>query len=458
MGKRPLVSIIALLVVAGLVGAGVFVYRTFAAIPEMFSLNRELRAEGYYMGEFEFKMLGVVYYLDKGEYVTAISRLNQIYRQLKTREGLIRVPRFAAKQEELDFYLNLQNPRTGAFMDDSYPLCTYVGPTFNMVNHLESLAKEAGRPLQLKYPLCFLDQLNSGEKLKAYLDDLATVGPIASKLPKTPFILAFEIIYYSDIERVNLYSFSPEWKKALLQWFYENQDKETGYWGPRLRSGGQLLEAGYLTATSPITGLFVDKRGDNRYPDFPLRYKDRMFRTTLHKLSAPMPENLAEQHGWSLDVFRAVRLLTNYLWSDGSPENKNSARKIIGDVVRGKFAKCYIPEQGAFSYYSGSAEADLDGTGEALDLLDNIGALSPERRERLWGSAAAAIIDLGTYEVSKLKQADFTAIKNAAGVNSLRLYWGDPAAGGYLANVAGVVYPEETPVLDVADLLPKVAK
>jgi len=31
--------------------------------------------EGYYMGEFEWKMLGLAYYLDKGQYVRAGRRI-----------------------------------------------------------------------------------------------------------------------------------------------------------------------------------------------------------------------------------------------------------------------------------------------------------------------------------------------------------------------------------------------
>lgn len=60
------------------------------------------------------------------------------------------MPDFADKKEEMEFYLSLQNPKTGAFMDESYPILYYLEPTLNMVEHLELLAKETGRPLRLK--------------------------------------------------------------------------------------------------------------------------------------------------------------------------------------------------------------------------------------------------------------------------------------------------------------------
>jgi len=133
------------------------------------------------MADFEFKMMGMAYWLDHGHYYTALSRLGKLHKQLKTREGLIKVPEFTNKQDELAFYLNLQNPRTGAFMDDSFPYCTYNEPTENILAHLDSLVKETGQPLRLKYPLKYLDEINTPEKVEVFLDDVSNVGWIGSK-------------------------------------------------------------------------------------------------------------------------------------------------------------------------------------------------------------------------------------------------------------------------------------
>ncbi|TEB14098.1 hypothetical protein Psfp_03148 [Pelotomaculum sp. FP] len=174
MKKRTFIIVISVITALFIIGSGLFIYRSIASISEMFKLNGQLQAEGYYMGEFEFKMLGCAYYLDKGQYITAFSMLNKLRQQLKTGEGLIKVPDFADKKEEMDFYLSLQDPKTGAFMDDSYPSFLYYEPTLNVVDHLELLAKETGRPLQLKYPLKFLDEINTPDSLKALLNDLSS--------------------------------------------------------------------------------------------------------------------------------------------------------------------------------------------------------------------------------------------------------------------------------------------
>jgi hypothetical protein len=137
------------------------------------------------------------------------------------------MPDFTSKEEEFEFYLNLQNPRTGAFMDDSYPLCTYHGPTENVLLHLEALARGIGRPLRLKYPLKYLDEINTPEKLIAFLDEVSTVGWIASKFPQTTFHNARDLLSLASdpansheneadfvIQNNQLYQFSPEMEQA----------------------------------------------------------------------------------------------------------------------------------------------------------------------------------------------------------------------------------------------------
>ncbi|WP_201781968.1 hypothetical protein [Pseudobacteroides cellulosolvens] len=137
--KKIILSTSVILVI--LIAFGIYLgLRTKTQIKELFRMNKELQEQGYYMAEFEFKMLGIAYYLDKGHYLTSLSRINHLHNQLKTKNGLIKVPKFKNKEEEMQFYLNLQNPKTGAFMDESYPYCTYTGPTGNVLEHLDALA------------------------------------------------------------------------------------------------------------------------------------------------------------------------------------------------------------------------------------------------------------------------------------------------------------------------------
>jgi hypothetical protein len=181
-------AVVGLCVAALLVGAGLSAYISFL-ISDLFRLNRACQQEGYYMAEFEFKMLGFAYLLDKGRYFESLTGVRRLHQQLKSRRNLIKIPAFIDKRQELEFYVSLQNPLTGAFMDDSFPFCTYDGPTGNVLLHLEALAKETGQRLRLKYPLRYLDDINTPQKLTAYLDDVSRVGWIASRFPQTSFHL-----------------------------------------------------------------------------------------------------------------------------------------------------------------------------------------------------------------------------------------------------------------------------
>ncbi|MFH1134925.1 MAG: hypothetical protein V1816_02435 [Pseudomonadota bacterium] len=458
MSRKSVIYLLAGLAAAAALGTGWFAYRTFASISELFRLNGQLKAQGYYMAEFEFKMLGCAYYLDKGRYIKAISTINRIRDELSSKKGLVKPPEFSNKLEKLDFYLGLQNPRTGAFMDDSYPFFTYSSPTLNMLEYLQQLSLEVNRPLRLKYPLKFLDDIDTPEKLTAFLDDLSTVGRLGARF-RTPFVTAAEIPdYYENIERPGFYSFSREWKNTLSRWFYERQDKKTGYWGARWRSGGELLNSGDLLSTEKIIKLYVDAEGNDLQPEFPLRHKEQLFATTLRKLSEPRPEDFDEVHEWNLMMNRGTRLLVRYLWRDASPENKARARELMEKIIRSKFDGFYVESEGAFNLYPGARQADLDGTGETLHFLNLLGVLSGEKQRRLWGPPEKNMADLGARVVSEITEQDLDPITRRPGVNSVRFYLADPVGGDYVANVVGLYYPHKTAVPDILELLPKVLR
>ena len=458
--KIILIAVILLLTI--LIIPGIIVKnRVQSKVKELFRKNKTLQEEGYYMGDFEFKMLGFAYYLDKGFYFKALKRLSDFHKQLQNKENLIKMPEFKSKNEELDFYLDLQNPRTGAFMDDSYPYCTYNEPTENIVAHLDALANATGAPLQLKYPLKYLDEINTPLKLQTFLDDVSYVGWIGSKFPQTTYVFARSLLSYWNDEGVmgknNLYSFSPEYKAALLSWFYNNQDSITGFWGPRSRKNGQLLKPD-LTNTASIIKTFVDENGNNIHKAFPLRYGDKLMGSTLKVLSEPVPsdDEIDELHEWNLKMGKGVKMLLRYLWRGASGEDKKKAETIIANYVKIKFEKYYIPGEGAFSYYPGAEHASLDGTGGFI--YNDIGAFSSEKQEYLWGDPFKNIKDLGQFKVAGIKKEDYNIISDNPEINSLRIYLLNPDYKNLADSVYAIVYPVKTPVLDIMELVPKINK
>lgn len=458
---RRILILSAVLVLAGLLASGVgYLAYSFSRVPVLFRLNAECQKQGYYMGDFEFKMLGLAYYLDKGRILEAVRRINGLHRQLKTKEGLLKVPAFSGPQEELDFYLGLQNPRTGAFMDDSYPYVTYEGPTGNVLLHLEALAAKAGVPLKLRYPLSFFDRIATPQALAAYLDDAGRIGFLASKLPESTFHMVRDHAAYLQegnvLERNGLYAFSPEWKRALLAWFTAHQDEETGFWGPLDRRSGKLLKVD-LSNTASIIQAFLDPSGRERYPDFPLHRRDRIFATTLDLLARPSPPKDEEDqiHGWNLAMDKGIKMLLRYLWREAGEGQKEAARGLFEGYLRLKFADYYLPDQGAFAYYPASGVASLDGTGGAIGLLRDLGAFSRKKQESLWGPPPLPLAAASVPGEEPLSRALARAM-DAPLINSIRVYPGEPRGDNPAAAVAIVIYPHQTPCLDAADLVPRV--
>ncbi|SNR86350.1 hypothetical protein SAMN06265370_1408 [Puniceibacterium sediminis] len=459
LSRKKMVLVSVAILAATLLAGGFVMFRTVSQGKDLFRLNKALLEEGYYMADFEFKMMGIVYYLDKGHYLEALSTLSQLHSRLSNRAGLNKVPQFASTEEELEFYLGLQNPKTGAFMDESFPYCTFNEPTENVVAHIATLARETGSPVQLKYPLRYLDEVNTPEKLRAFLDDVSNIGWLGNRFPETTFVFARSLASSVNGEGViresGLYEFSEVYEATLLDWLYENQDPETGYWGPKLRGTGQLARLD-LNNTASIIKVFVDRNGEHIRDAYPLRYRDRLFATTLGVIDRPLPpeDALDEWHDWNIATTKGIRMLLRYFWADASEAEKQRAMDLIADHVRIKFERFYVAEDGGFSLYPDSQHASLDGT--ATMVLGDIGAFSTERQARLWGDPEAIIEDLGRVETFAITPEDLAVISAKPQVNSLRFYLRGPDYGNLSANVSALMYPQQTVVLDATELVPNV--
>lgn len=427
-------------------------------VKELFKLNKGLQQEGYYMADFEFKMMGFAYQLDKGQYFEALNSLSEYHSKLTKREGLLKIPDFKNNQEEIDFFLNLQNPRTGAFIDESAPFCVYYAITQNVFSHLEALADSTTTSLNLKYPLKFLDEINTPDKITAFLNDVSYVGWIASKFPQTSFVFAREIFDCvtpgNILERNNFYSFSPEWKHTMLDWMYNFQDSTTGLWGPKNRKTSKLLMYD-LNNTASILKVFRDKGGNDLFSDFPLRYADKIFLSSLDDLSEPYPddeESLDEIHEWNLKTVKGINMLLRYLWRDASVQNKMALEDIIENFIKLSFDKYYVESEGAFSYYPNAGHASADGFSNTI--YEDIGAFSYEKQKKIFGVTVDSVKNLGIISGKDLKPFLKKISESDLKINSVRFYKTRPDITNLTGNVWAVYYPDNSGVLDVTELVP----
>jgi len=454
--KKRILPIIAGILCLALLAGGLTIYKTKSRVQELFELNQTRKAEGYYLAEFEFKMLGAAYYLDQGEFLTAWDALEGIHHELATAQGLAKQPVFHDIREKIAFYRSLQNPETGAFFDDvNFPLFTFIGPTANMIEFIEVLSREAGEAFRLDHPLTFLDRIAEPGALRCMLEDCSHVGWIGAKF-KTPFVCIAELgELAAQCERLGLYTFSPEWKQTFYEWFYENQDPVTGLWGSRWRDDNTLVDGGSLSDSEKVIKLFVDLEGNDRSPDYPLKRRKQLVLSALAKLTEPAPDTLDELHEWILVKDRGFRFLTRYLWRDASASDRQTAEAYMKRFIHTRFANYFVADEGAFSLYPGAENADLDGTGEAIGMFKYLGTLSPEKQKRIWKHKLECITDRGERTVGSCCTSNLVPVAAPPGVNSVRFYAQDPE-GRYLENVIGVWYPFKPEVLDAVDVLSRV--
>lgn len=168
-----------------------------------------------------------------------------------------------------------------------------------------------------------------------------------------------------------------------------------------------------------------------------------------------MPDDLDKLHDWILSQDRGLRFLTRCLWNNASQAEKEATRTRIEKFIRMRFEQYYVEQEQAFSLYPHAEHADLDGTGEALGMVEYLGAFSPEKRRRLWGDPQETVNDLGEHPVSELTERDVTVLTQYRLINSIRFYPSEPEKQ-YLEHVEGIFYPKATPVLDLVHLLPNI--
>lgn len=456
--KKGIVFMASLFVVL-VAAVGLVSLRVKGQVKELFKLNKALQEEGYYMAEFEFHLLGFAYLLDRGEFLEALRRLDAYHHKLSNRVGLVHIPDFGSVEEEIDFYLGLQNPGTGAFMDASAPFCTYFSVTENVIEHLDALFASRGEPVRLRYPLVFLDEINTPEALVAYLDDISSVGWFGSRFPQTSFHFARDmlsnVVADNVIARNSLYAFSPEWKQAMLAWMYEFQDPGSGLWGPKDKTTHVLRKAD-VSNTYSIVKKFRDENGKDIHAGFPLRYAQKLFASVVEQLSTPIPdgEDLAGIHEYNLEQAKGIKLLLSRLWEDGSPADRQKAITIIKDFVILSFKNYYVKEEGAFSFYPHAEHATVDGMSNMI--FWTTGAFSPEKQRIYWGDPARNIDDLGTVTLDRMSADTLQRLQAIAGINSWRIYVGPPDFTALEENVWALVYPQETKVLDICELVPNI--
>lgn len=450
--KRLLFALLAALC-ALLLAVGFTIRSTVDSVPRLFRRNAELKAQGYYMGEFEFKMLSSQYHMNAGRYLQAIRTLRGIEAEMQDLQNLKKMPANATPEEQMAFLLDRQDPVTGAFMDRDYPLFSYFAPTCNVVEALMRLSRETGRPLKLKYPLRFLDQIGTPQQLRAYLDSLLYLNSVIARFPGPgPYGPGVsEIPAFDVLEEAGVHRFSEPWKKELRRWFYETQDPASGFWGARIGDAGQWRQKKDINSTFHILKLVLTDTGENQDAAFPLRFGDKLARGLLDAMDVPIPENTADQHDWGLVQYQGAKMLTQYLWPHLAEAERAEVRQKLRSMLVQNF-RLYRPADGGFAYYTTDTRADVDGTGLATGVLKILGVLPGTwERERLWGRVSEGDLTPRRANVGRWEEA---VLPDDSEVQSFRIYSDRlPSVTAYDDdNLVQIAYPRGAKGLDLMDL------
>jgi hypothetical protein len=419
----------------------------------LFKLNAELKAQGYYMAEFEFKMEAVLNYLNNGDYWRAYKTLERINHEMNTLEGLVKIPEKASPEELMSFLLDRQNPETGAFMNPNYPYFTYNAPTLNALDNLEALSSQTGRQAILKHPLKFLDAISTPEQLYAYMDSfLYFKEKWAEKFDgPAPYVAAVsELPSYDLFEKTGGYKFSDEWKDALRQWFYNTQDPKTGFWGARIGNKRKWRQSLDIDSTSHIIKLFLSDRGEILDPEFPLRHCDSMAQNLINEADAPVPGNAVAQHEWMLRQTHVAKIIVRSLWPHLPESIKVEALNSMPVWLDYRFSM-FRPELGGFAVDASSAKADIDATASGITLMKCLGMIPGTwERKRLWGDVLA--VGPRTEKTIIKNWSDATPAF-PSGINSVRIYENFMPSEDSLDNpsLVQIIYPCQTKILDIVD-------
>jgi len=454
--KRAAFLLVALLL-SGFIGYQVS--SISGAVPRLFKRNAELKRQGYYMAEFEFKMLGILKLLSDGDYLAAASAFRRLQRQMETGDGLVKSPVNASPGERMDFLLSRQDPVTGAFMDDSYPEFTYLAPTLNVLDALDALSRQTGRPIRLNHRLAFLDSIATPEGLRSYLDGLLYMGEFWAERFPGPGAYGpgvSELAYFDVLERTGVYHFSEKWREAFRTWLDETQDPQTGLWGTRIGSPDAWRQKYDPNSTYHILHFVLTEDGENRDAAHPLLHAKELAQTLVKAAAAPIPEDEDEQHAWNIEQAQATQMLTRLLWKHLLDEDRDLVRKSLATALTERY-RLYRRDQGGFSISLASPDADIDGTSSALKFITACGCVPGSlERQRLWGERQAS----GTASI-RIDSLSEIQLPDSPDVNSFRLFASSNPPDDALddAALAAIVYPMGKGSLpDIMDLRQNLAR
>ncbi len=357
--------------------------------------------EGYFVQRLNDKKILAQYYeivlKDK-------KKAEALYEEIKQdlQNPLLKTPK-GTNRDMANFLRNLQNKETGSFVE--YP--TIFQLEIERAKHILRIMNNAG--LKPKYPLTFLDKVNTGEKFKKYFKSL-----LLDFSKDNGDELNLAVTGLASIKRFGFYPFSKDWEKIYYNCLEMWQDSKTGYWGSWIKKKNIIKKLPELSTTFHILRLYYNKDTLKlRNPKYDMKHKRKMIETTWKIRNKNYPCGWLEKGHWSTHHNWDVTEILLYLFNEMNFTEKNKVRKLFDKFLKWNLNKNLKSNGGFIGHYPNVKTPNMYSTRFAILVLRTIGYFSEFYRERIWSYKELPINSYRIYSgLPPKKEFDTTRLKS----------------------------------------------
>lgn len=332
---------------------------------------RKKKKEGYYVNLINDRKFLAQWYeniiKDKKKTKEVYDRIRNDLKKpfIKLPKGELAIARFLREQ---------QDKNTGSWVEQP----TRFNQELERARHIIStLTKYDLKP---KYPLKFIDRVNTSKKLKTYFKSLLFDPKVNHEDELNLGFVTLKSFYDQK-----LHKFSKDWLSTYYECINIWQDPKTGYWGPWIKRLDKIKKLPELSITFHILEFFYDPetlalRNKKYYP----KYKKKIIKTTWEISNKNYGYGWLERGYWSTHHNFDVAYIFVLLFDIMNQNEKNSVRRLFNKFLEWCLGKCQQENGGFIGVKPETKEANYFETRRALSFLEKIGYFDEVVYKRIW--------------------------------------------------------------------------
>jgi len=285
------------------------------------------------------------------------------------------------------FLRDLQIKETGSFVEQPNSFALEVERAKHILRNL----KMAG--LKPKYPLKFLNKVNTGKKLKTYFKSL-----LYDFSKNNGDELNLAITGLPTIKDLDFHPFSKDWERAYFECIEMWQDPKTGYWGPWIKKGKKIVKLPELSTTFHILRIYYNKETlQLNNPKYDLKHKRKLIKTTWEIKNRNYPYGWLEKGNWSTHHNFDVAEIFLYLFKLMDKKGKQKVRSLFHRFLKWNLTNNFQKNGGFIGHYPDKKEPTMLSTNMAILNLRGTGYFSKRYREEIWDGVRLPVNSYRVY-------------------------------------------------------------